>query len=338
MTQYHIVSNPWKKKTLPHRILAIRFQALGDTVITLPYLNDLKHKYPKMEIDFLTREEVSAIPACVKLFRKVINIGGGRNAKLQFILLLLKMPRLIAEKYDAVIDLQNNKISRVARYLLFPEAFSEFDRLSPRSAGERTRLTISALGLGEVECNTAFQFHRALNFEGLINRNKINIVLNPAGYSPSRNWPLENYVALADLWRRRLNEKFNFILLLMPARKKVADYLRKEIGDQCVDLTGKAGQAEAFQIIAQCSLVVSEDSGLMHMAWVQGIPTVALFSSSRKDWSSPQGPKSVCLDSSDLECGPCQLEVCKFGDNRCLTRYTPQQVFQIGQELLNIQE
>ena len=60
----------------------------------------------------------------------------------------------------------------------------------------------------------------------------------------------------------------------------------------------------------------------MHMAWTQGTPTLALFSDSRRDWSAPQGSWSDCLRFlPDLPCGPCGLPVCKFGDNRCLTRY-----------------
>ncbi len=66
----------------------------------------------------------------------------------------------------------------------------------------------------------------------------------------------------------------------------------------------------------------------MHMAWVCGIPTLALFGSTRSDWSAPQGEHSLCLNSSDLECGNCLLEVCKYGDVHCLSRYTPEFVFE----------
>jgi heptosyltransferase-2 len=71
----------------------------------------------------------------------------------------------------------------------------------------------------------------------------------------------------------------------------------------------------------------------MHMAWTQGTPTLALFSDSRRDWSAPQGSWSDCLDSSDLPCGPCGLEICKFGDNRCLTRHSAAQVHERAEKL-----
>ena len=167
---------------------------------------------------------------------------------------------------------------------------------------------------------------------GFIPGNQI-VVLNPAGFCPSRNWPLANYVAFARSWVQHVNERTVFVLLLMPAHSAKAKYIRAELGNLCIDLTGKADQVEAFEIVSESSLMLSEDSGLMHMAWIQDIPTVALFSSSRKDWSAPQGNRSICLDSSDMECGPCSLEVCKFNDNRCLTRYAADHVLQRARRL-----
>ena len=91
---------------------------------------------------------------------------------------------------------------------------------------------------------------------------------------------------------------------------------------------------EAFAIINKSYFVLTEDSGLMHMSWVSGIPTLALFGSSRRDWSAPQGEHSLCLNSSDLECGNCLLAICKYGDIHCLTRYTPEFVFDRSISLL----
>ena len=163
------------------------------------------------------------------------------------------------------------------------------------------------------------------------------VVLNPAGYGSSRSWPLENYCEFADLWRRRRNPRTQFVLLLLPALRHKAQAIASSLGAHCIDLTGHAGQLDAFCVLRQCTLVLTEDSGLGHMAWIQRVPTLALFSSSRRDWSAPQGSWSDCLDSADLECGPCGLFVCKFGDNRCLTRHEPAYVLERASALLNAQ-
>ena len=317
----------------------MRFQALGDTIITLPYLQWVKNSYPSMEIHFFTREEVCAIPKSIQLFDKVLTIGGGRKPKVQLILALFKLPKLLWQNYDAVIDLQNHKISRIIRKLLQPIAWTEFDKNSPISASQRTQQTIESLWTWKISLHTKFVLKSDFSSSTLLMNNGYQagndlVILNPAGYCASRNWPLESYVSFAQEWLIQ-KPMTQFVLLLLPKQKSKADYLKAKLGKHCIDLTGKANQVEAFRIIQRSQLVLSEDSGLMHMAWIQGIPTLALFSSSRKDWSAPQGKWSECLDSSDLECGACALEICKYGDNRCLTRYAPAFICKHASELLS---
>ena len=92
---------------------------------------------------------------------------------------------------------------------------------------------------------------------------------------------------------------------------------------------------DAYAIMKKIKLVLSEDSGLMHFAWVSGTPTLALFGSTRSDWSRPLGKYSMLLDSSDLPCGNCLLVHCRYGDVHCLTRYTPEFVFKKALSLLS---
>lgn len=332
----------WKEVTPPSRIVVIRFHALGDMVITLPFLEAIKRNCPETNLHLLTRRDVSAIPESLPFIDKVYKIGGSRSAFVHLLNALWTLRQLIWHRYDAVIDLQNNWISRLARRLLRPRAWCEFDKFSPMPASERTRQTIEALWDWNIKPTYRFvdgDHRSAIDNKILLENGWRNdhdlVVLNPAGYCSSREWPLTHYVAFARKWQSHINSMTQFLLLLMPSHLQKARYIKNELGDDCVDLTGKAGQADAFRILAHCRLVLSEDSGLMHMAWTQGVPTLALFSSSRKDWSAPQGDWSLCLDSSDLPCGPCQREVCKFGDNRCLTRYSPEFVLEKAKALVS---
>lgn len=316
----------------------MRFQALGDTIIILPYLQSLKQQFPDVQLHLLTRREVCEIPKALDLFEEVFTIGGGRNAKLQFFISLFLLPMLWLHNYDCVLDLQNNRISRVIRYLLFAKAWSEFDKYSPRSAGERTQMTIQALGINGIAINTSFKFKKIEPIDQLLKSNGWDgksdlMVLNPAGNLPSRNWPIDNYINFAKLWHARVNRHVQFVVMLLNQHLEKAVKLKDELQDACIDLSEKTTPLQAFQIIKKASFVLSEDSGLMHMAWVQAIPTLALFGSSRKDWSSPQGDLSYCLDASDMECGPCMLEECIYSDNRCLTRYSPELVLEKSLQL-----
>jgi hypothetical protein len=105
----NIPHKPWTKTKPPRRILAIRTQAMGDVMITLPYLQHLRRSLPaSVQLDLLTREETDPVPKNIALFDNVYSIGGGRNLKKIFFLALLKLPRLLLQRYDVVIDLQNN--------------------------------------------------------------------------------------------------------------------------------------------------------------------------------------------------------------------------------------
>jgi ADP-heptose:LPS heptosyltransferase len=91
---------------------------------------------------------------------------------------------------------------------------------------------------------------------------------------------------------------------------------------------------QSFALVKEAKLVISEDSGLMHMAWTLGVPTFALFGGTRSDWARPLGKYTDFVDSSDLSCGNCMLKVCKYEDNHCITRYTPEFIFDRVSRLL----
>ena len=331
----------WQFKSLPKRILIIRLQAMGDVAITLPYVQSLREKLPAItKLDFLTRNEVKDIPGSVKLYDWIYSIGGGRNTLLQLFCLLFLLPKLKINNYDIVIDLQRNKLSRLARKFIDPVAWSEIERFSETSAGNKYQKGIEAVGLGSIKLNTGLQLKkpeagRIKLINAGWNSSKKLVVLNPAGAFSTRNWQIDNYVKYAELWKTNFPET-QFLLLGLKTISEKALFLKKILKDDLIDLVNTEGTSveDAFAIINKSYFILTEDSGLMHMSWVSGIPTLALFGSSRRDWSAPQGEHSLCLNSSDLECGNCLLEVCKYGDIHCLTRYTPEFVFDRAISLL----
>jgi heptosyltransferase II len=334
-----IPSKSWKKKTMPRRILAIRLQAMGDLVITLPYLQQLKRMLPADSgLDLLTREEVDAIPKNIHLFDHVYSIAGGRNVKKQLMHACWLLPKLLLNRYDVVIDLQNNEISRLVRRSLMPEAWSSFDRFSPIAAGESTRLTIEAMGLGKCFADSHFKLKNETGIVDLLKNNGWDgvselVVLNPAGAFITRNWPMENYIEFAGLWLQRVPQT-QFLITGVNLIAEKAFYLKQNLGNKLVNLVDKTTPEQAFAIIQKTKFVLSEDSGLMHMAWVSGIPTLAMFGSTRSDRATPLGKHTLLLNSSDLECGNCMKETCVYGDTHCLTRYQPEFVFDKAIELI----
>jgi heptosyltransferase II len=336
----NIPCKPWTEKNPPRRILAIRLQALGDVVITFPYLQFLRNSIAHdARLDLLTRKEVEDIPKNLELFDHVYSIGGAREFKLQLMSTCLLLPKLLMQRYDVVIDLQNNILSAIVRKTLRPKAWSVFDRFTPQSAGERNRLTIEAVGLGNNQLATGLRMRRLLPATALLKNNGLMdtdrlVVLNPAGAFATRNWEMHKYVQFARQWLQRWPDT-KFLVLGTSFIAEKAAFLESELGAHLINLVGKTTPAEVFSLLQRATLVLSEDSGLMHMAWVLGRPVVALFGSTRSDWSRPLGPHSLVLDSSDLPCGDCMQAICRRGDVFCLSRRSPEEVFASAITLLD---
>ena len=335
----NIAARPWTKNRLPRRILAIRLQAMGDLAASLPYLQDLRNSLPSTaKLDLLTREEIDDLPKNISLFDKVFSIGGGRDFKKQLISTFFLLPKLLIQRYDAVIDLQNNNISGIVRKVVSPRAWSAFDRFSPVPGGERYRLTIEAAGLGSNKAANKISLKFPESGETILKNNGWSqqnelIVLNPAAAFPTRNWDIHNYGAFANLWLHEFPQT-QFLIMGTSFISSKADFLKQQLREKLINLIGKTMPSQAFAILQKVKLVLSEDSGLMHMAWGSGIPTLGLFGSTRTDQVRPLGEHTFFLDSSDLPCGGCMQEVCQFGDVHCLTRYSPEFVFHCALSLI----
>jgi ADP-heptose:LPS heptosyltransferase len=305
----------------------------------MPSCAGLRAILPDAAIDYLTLEGNEGIPKASGLFDHVYAVRHSTTPTERFGGAISFLIHRRKGQYDVVIDLQRNWVSRFIRICLCPKAWSEFDRFSPVSAYSRTTETMIAAGFPSLSpihtmkvTGSRDKSKKLLEAHGW-QSGPTTILLNPAGAWSSRNWPIDRYVELANLFA----DSGHIQLLLLGTenlRIRVEPLLELK-GISVIDMIGKTTLFEAFSLLPFLDLMISEDSGLMHMACANGVPVVALFGSSRDDWSAPVGPKSVCLHSGDLECGACMTEVCRFGDTHCLTRYSAQFVFDHCPRLLD---
>ncbi len=145
-------------------------------------------------------------------------------------------------------------------------------------------------------------------------------------YGPAKRWPAAHYAALA-------NQLDGPVVLL--GSGKEAD-LCAEIADKaknCLNLAGKTTLAQAIRVQAASQLIVTNDSGLMHVAAALGVRQVAIFGSSSPLHTPPLSDKAVVIwlksDSAyqpPLDCAPCFERECPLGHTRCLNDITPEQV------------
>jgi ADP-heptose:LPS heptosyltransferase len=287
----------------------------------------------------LTCSPADSLAGAIGIFRSVMTLPAG-SGRLRRVLISLRTGlSLRRRRYDIVLDLQRNYVSRIIRMISGAPSWSEFDRFSPLPAPERVLSTISRAGVPTPAHEIPVTFsdsmsgtaRRILSEEGWDGSTRL-VVFNPAGLWRTRNWPLSNYVELYRLWSRR--EPLRVLVLGTARVKEKGAFIGRESGSEVINLAGRTTAGEAFAILRHAAIIVTEDSGLMHMAWAAGVPIVALFGSSRSDWSAPQGERAVCMDSSDLECGCCMEADCRFGDVHCLTRHSPHDVLEAALGLL----
>jgi len=331
-------ARPWRGRQPPARILAIRIQAMGDTVATLPYLSALRRQVPNVQLDFLTRSDYVDLPKSVDLATRVFALDG-RRPRAQVLSAIRLLPQLWARRYHVVIDLQRNRASRLVRRFLLPRAWSEFDRFSPILGGERFRLTIEAAGMGPLDVYPDLRLREPeAGREKLLaagwNPAADLVILNPGGAVRDRHWPVERYAVFARLLGEGLPRPVQFAVLGI---QKVADHaaaLRHELGDQLVNLVNATSLREAVSIVRRARLMVSEDAGLMHVAWVLGVPTVGLFGASRWVWARPHGNYSVLVVACRRPDGVCMHGTCGVGAPSCLQRLPVERVLQAAQAAL----
>lgn len=149
-----------------------------------------------------------------------------------------------------------------------------------------------------------------------------------AEYGPAKRWPAQHFASLARL--------LDVSVLLLGSAKEQA--LCEEIAAlassaRIRNLAGETSLAEAIGLIAGAKAVVSNDSGLMHVAAGLGVPQVAVFGSSSPDHTPPLSDRAQVLwlkrDSAyqpPLDCAPCFERECPLGHTRCLVDVSPQRV------------
>jgi heptosyltransferase-2 len=134
-----------------------------------------------------------------------------------------------------------------------------------------------------------------------------------AEYGPAKQWPLAYY---AELARRLDAEGVRAWIFGSYKERAAADYVVMQAG--CgVNLCGKTSIEDAVDLIAQVSLAICNDSGLMHMAAAVGTPLVAIYGSSTPDYTPPLSDRALTLYLR-VECSPCFERTCRYGHYRCL--------------------
>jgi heptosyltransferase-2 len=145
-----------------------------------------------------------------------------------------------------------------------------------------------------------------------------------AEYGPAKRWPAERFAEVA----KRISAEIpcRWLLLGGPGDVALAGQIEQALNDPraVVNVAGQTTLMELCQLLKFCRLLITNDTGPMHLADALGTPLVAIFGSTSAELTGPVGPRSRVVHEP-VECTPCFLRDCPI-DFRCMNRITVESV------------
>ncbi len=151
-----------------------------------------------------------------------------------------------------------------------------------------------------------------------------------AEFGASKQWPAKHYAELANYY---LNKGWQVWLFGSGNDVALSEQVNQLTNDQCEILAGKTSLPEAIDLISMTSLVVSNDSGLMHIAAALQVPLVAVYGSTDPGHTPPLSDNHS-IARLGLECSPCFERECPLQHLDCLNKLLPESVIEMAEKIL----
>ena len=147
-----------------------------------------------------------------------------------------------------------------------------------------------------------------------------------AEFGPAKRWPPEYFAKLADLIEYK---GFQIVILGSAKDTEISSEITRKVSNtkNVFDLCGKTNLLDAIDLLGVAKFVITNDSGLMHIACAVGAQVIAVYGSSSPDFTPPLS-KNAQIVQIKLDCSPCFQRTCRFGHYNCLSNITPQMVLQ----------
>jgi heptosyltransferase II len=351
----------------PRKILVVQPSWVGDAVMATPTLRAIRERFPQAHIAYMMKRYVKPVFTGLPWADQLITYRSGKTKKKAGKGLFDLSGRLRGAKFDLAIILPNSfqtalickmaNIPRVVGYERDGRGFLLSDKLlPPKEKGKFVPTPIVKYYMGlahylgaqgrdlslklfvtESERREACEVLEAAGLPGDIYRPAASgkpplIFINPgAQFGSAKCWPAEYFAALSD----RLVDEFGATILLSgaPRERRIVETIYRSMRHAPVDLLAKGSTLGTLkEIVRRCDLMITNDTGPRHIAAAFEVPVVTLFGPTHPEWTEINFDRERKL-AVKVFCGPCQKKTCPL-DHRCMTRLTPEMVFEAAMELL----
>ncbi|HZC58734.1 MAG TPA: lipopolysaccharide heptosyltransferase II [Chthoniobacterales bacterium] len=313
----------------PFRILVRSTNWLGDAVMSAEAVRRIKRGRPDVRLSILTRAKLADFWQLVPEVDEVITIEPGDS--------VFRVASKIGTGFDVAVLFPNSVRSAIEVWLAgiprrvgyagrWRRAFLNQIIPEPSAPGPLRHQTGHYLRVAHragAEMAESLQLPKRQSPEPLL------AGLCPgAEYGPAKRWT-EFGPASIELSRRH---GLHWLIFGTAKEKRIGDELIKTLGSRATDLTGRTSLAELVAQIQRCHVLLTNDTGTMHLASFLGVPTVAIFGSTEPALTGPLGRGHIVI-RHHVECSPCFLRECPL-DFRCMKAVTVDEVVSAVEQVL----
>jgi heptosyltransferase-2 len=348
----------------PQKILIIGPSWIGDMVMAQSLFKKIKELNPNSDIT------VTAPNWSLPLLQRMPEISKAVANTFTHGELALKKRKelgrsLIADNYDLAIVLPNSFKSALVpyfakiknrrglkgeqRYFIINQMYKDIKKTLPLMVQRYVACAFNPLefkisspaDLGNIPypqliCNSEVipDICKKLNIE---HNDHVLGICPGAEYGNAKRWSAEYYAKIAEAWIKNRGIAYIFGSNKdLPIAQKIHDFLPNQIREKCFVITGKTTLTEAVDLLGHCEIVITNDSGLMHVTAAVGTPLIAIYGSSTTNYTPPLSSKAKTV-YLNLDCRPCFKRECPLGTTDCLKQIEPSMVIKQLNETLNIE-
>lgn len=323
-----------------NRILLCRSGGIGDVIQTLPLVKYLRTKYKTSNIEYLTSGEIAKLlESYCPYIDKVWVFDKNKQKQL-----VGEMLNYRSSNIDYFFNLHNSLTFFLFNlfYVRAKRFFQYRKNYNYHVVVNYAKIYDSSISEFDLESKTLFvtkESTELLSFYGFKNGKYICLVPGVGKARPHRAWLLENWLALSKQLTR-INGGYKIAILGGKDQEKSISVLFN-VGDDLVNLVGKLSLNQTLELMSSSFLVVSCDTGMLHLASALGKKVISLFGPTDPNRFGPFTFNSKIISAKDCHCiGRFKdSKECKIGKHNstgfCMSTITVENVLSSVQKLLN---